>query len=115
MGIGAGVDAMGQAYSLDELDTTRTITTLAHVDSKRAYDFGDSIEGANGIGSENGQLQQQVVVHMGTMVYGDGNKNENPDVDCDVVNVVDLEKAETSSHGHGHGRYDGQKSFVPDV
>ena len=87
----AGVDSMGQAYTMDELDTTRTTTTLACTDSKRGYD----LEGPG-----------HVLVHTETTVHD----HDDP-LEDDRVGVVDLERGESLSYGRGHG----QKSFVPDI
>ena len=90
-GLTAGVDSMGQAYTMGELDTTRTTTTLACTDSKRRYDLG-------GTG--------HVMVHTETTVHD----HDDP-LEDDSVGVVDLERGESLSYGRGHG----QKSFVPDI
>jgi hypothetical protein len=97
--MGAGVDSMGQAYSMDELDTTRMTTTATFDgmdDSKRGYDFG-------GRTSSGGNAQ--VVVRTET-VY----EHDQHDGVQDAKVVDDLEKAGSSIHGH-----DGQKSFMPDI
>ena len=93
-GMTAGVDSMGQAYTMNELDTTRTTTTLACTDSKRGYDFG----GAN----ESGH----VMVHTETTVHD----HDDP-LEDDRVRVVDLERGESLGYGRGHE----QKSFVPNI
>lgn len=80
-GMGAGIESMGEAYSMDELDTTKTTTTLGALDSNRAYDFGR--EGRDG--------NEHVVVHMETIVHDQDGVQKGGH-----VNVVDLEKAETT-------------------
>jgi hypothetical protein len=87
--MGAGIDSMGQAYSMDELDASRTINSLA---ATPGYGF-------SGTGESGGE-----VVHPGIKVDGrDGVPMGHH------VKVVDLEKVESLSHGPGH------KSFVSDV
>jgi len=98
--IGAGVDSMGQAYSMDELDTTRMTTTATFAgmdDSKRGYDFGGR--------TSNGENAEVVV----RTEYED-DQHDGVQSGSDVNVVDDLEKAESSIH-----RHDGQKSFMPDI
>ena len=91
--MGAGIDSMGQAYSMDELGASRTINSLAAAASRPGYRFGGTSES-----------DEVVVVHDRTKVDGhDGVPMGHH------VNVVDLEKVESLSYGIGH------KSFVSDA
>jgi len=74
--MGAGIDSMGQAYSMGELDASRTINSLATTDSKPKYGFGST--------SESGE-----VVDAGTKVDGRDSVPMGHH-----VNVVDLEKVD---------------------
>ena len=73
----AGIDSMG---GMDEFDATRTTSTIAVLDLRRAPDLGDA--------NENGQ----VVTHVQVTVHHDGD---------DSLDVMDLEKAESLSHEDG--------------
>jgi len=89
--MGTGIDSMGRARSMDELDASRTIDSFAATDSRPGYAFGGT--------SESGE-----VVHEGTDIDGgDGVPMSHH------VNVVGLEKTESSSHGLG------RKSSLSDV
>ena len=91
--IGAGIDSMGQVYSVDDVNTaTRPISALAATGSKPGCGFGDVNE------------KVDAAVHVETTTHS------NDDVQSeDHVIVVGWESVESLSHGHR------QKIFAPDV